>query len=241
MATHRVGVDAVIHGLVYHADALELLEDWAQEGVEVTHTITDPPYSVRTHRGLRTSERPDGASPTEADYDHLEPGDADHLARLLHEVTHGWIVILTDHVLAPVYEAALEDCGRYVFSPLACVVPHSRIRLAGDGPSQWSCWAVVSRPRTAEYARWGTLPGAYVCPREQLGRTGGKTYSLMSQLVRDYSRPGDVVLDPMCGAGTTLRAAADLERLPVGIEIDLGWAEYSRQRLAQGVMKLEAV
>jgi DNA modification methylase len=49
---------------------------------------------------------------------------------------------------------------------------------------------------------------------------GGKPILLMQALVRDYSRAGDLVLDPFMGGGTTLVACAQSGRRGVGIEID---------------------
>lgn len=124
----------------------------------------------------------------------------------------GWIVSITDHVLAPAWATALEAAGRYVFSPLAYVAPGSRVRMVCDGPAQWACWIVVARPRNEEFASWGALPGAYVLPPGEGGAgrldvVGGKPEWLMRQLVQDYSRPGDLVVDPCCGAGSTLSGA----------------------------------
>jgi hypothetical protein len=43
---------------------------------------------------------------------------------------------------------------------------------------------------------------------------------VMQAFVRTCSRPGDLVVDPFAGAGTVLRAAAQLGRRAVGYEID---------------------
>ena len=45
------------------------------------------------------------------------------------------------------------------------------------------------------------------------------------------SRPGDVVLDPFCGSGSTLVAAQSLGRRYIGIEIDAEYAEVAQARL----------
>ena len=39
------------------------------------------------------------------------------------------------------------------------------------------------------------------------------------QLLSRYTRPGDVVLDPMCGSGTTIDVAHDLERKGIGYDL----------------------
>lgn len=120
---------------------------------------------------------------------------------------------------------------RYTFSPLACVESGSRVRLGGDGPSQWSTWLVVSRPRSREWQSWGTLPGAYTGTSEKKAVTGGKPLWLMRAIVGDYSAPGDVVCDPCMGAGTTLVAAVQLGRFGLGCEPDAGRFAMACKRL----------
>jgi site-specific DNA-methyltransferase (cytosine-N4-specific) len=48
------------------------------------------------------------------------------------------------------------------------------------------------------------------------------------------SRAGDLVLDPLAGAGTTLLAAARLGRASIGIELNPAYVEIARRRLASG-------
>ena len=146
----------------------------------------------------------------------------------------GWFVAFTSSDLAPAYVEALEGAGRYVFAPLPFFSPGSRVRLSGDGPSSWTCWIVVARPRTVEFTRWGTLPGGYVFPPEDCEVVGGKPLGLMRAIVRDYSRPGDLVCDPFVGSGTTLLAAVMEGRRAVGAEEKPEHYEIARKRLARG-------
>jgi len=125
--------------------------------------------------------------------------------------------------------------GRYVFAPLPIVELGSRIRLSGDGPSTWTCWAIVSRPKTREMQRWGTLPGAYVTDREAIGSrpvVGGKHLRAMRSIIRDYTRPGDLVCDPCAGGGTTLLAARMEGRRSIGAEMMPEHYDIARRRLA---------
>src|SRR5436190_821631 len=46
-----------------------------------------------------------------------------------------------------------------------------------------------------------------------------KPVSVLTPLVESFSNPGDVVLDPFCGSGSTLLAARELNRRFLGIEL----------------------
>src|SRR6185503_1984204 len=103
------------------------------------------------------------------------------------------------------------------------------------GPSSWTDWIVVAR--TAKQRTWGTLPGGYVAEpgwreREHMG---GKPTKLMRALVRDYSRPGDLILDPFAGRGTTGKAALAEGRHAILIERDPTTAKAMRQRIAEAM------
>jgi site-specific DNA-methyltransferase (adenine-specific) len=61
-----------------------------------------------------------------------------------------------------------------------------------------------------------------------------KPEALMRRLVSWM--PGDPVLDPFMGSGTTLRAAKDLGRKAIGIEIDEKYCEIAARRMRQEVL-----
>lgn len=85
--------------------------------------------------------------------------------------------------------------------------------LSDRGAHSRTCWIVVARPRSVEFARWGTLPGAYVLP------------------------PGDLVCDPCCGAGTTLEAALRTGRRAVGGDAMREHAELAAARVSRPVQR----
>jgi site-specific DNA-methyltransferase (adenine-specific) len=63
-----------------------------------------------------------------------------------------------------------------------------------------------------------------------------KPIEVMQWLVNSYTKAGDVTLDPFMGSGTTLRAAKDLGRKAIGIEIEEKYCEIAVKRLAQEVL-----
>ena len=143
------------------------------------------------------------------------------------------MLAMTSHDLIGAWEDAYREAGRHAFAPV--VVIQKRPRLVGDGPSSWAVYAMVSRPRNREYATWGCLPGAYEAPTvKDSGIAGAKPLDLMRHIVRDYSRPGDLVCDPFVGSGTTALAALMEGRRFIGAEEKPEHYEIATRRLAQG-------
>ena len=66
-----------------------------------------------------------------------------------------------------------------------------------------------------------------------------KPIELMKYLVLTYSNPGDIILDPFAGSGTTLVAAKDLDRRFIGIELNQGYVDICHKRLNAVHPKLE--
>ena len=58
--------------------------------------------------------------------------------------------------------------------------------------------------------------------------------------VLSWSNPGDVVLDPFSGSGTTAKMARETGRRFIGIEVNPEYVEISRKRLAQHVLPIGA-
>lgn len=59
-----------------------------------------------------------------------------------------------------------------------------------------------------------------------------KAISVLLPLIRSFSRPGDLVLDPFSGSGSTLVAAVLSGRRCVGIDLEARYVDLARRRLA---------
>ena len=68
--------------------------------------------------------------------------------------------------------------------------------------------------------------------RERLGYPTQKPLALLDRVIRASSNPGDFVLDPFCGCGTTLHAAQALERQWAGVDICVKACQVIEERLS---------
>ena len=201
---------------IYHGDCREI-DAWLSADV----LVTDPPYGIgwtvpsynggRAHDGIQN--------------------DADTSAR---------------------------DCVLAMFAPKPSVVFGSPVIGMPDGTKQVLVWAkgpdagifgAVNgwrRDWEAVYllGEWPSKPAA----RSSVLRTHdglasyatgahphAKPLSLMYRLIQETS---GVIADPFMGSGTTLRAAKDLGRKAIGIEVDERYCEIAARRMAQEVLPL---
>jgi site-specific DNA-methyltransferase (adenine-specific) len=73
---------------------------------------------------------------------------------------------------------------------------------------------------------------------EFLGHPSQKPIRLLVHLISEFTCKGTLILDPFMGSGTTLRAAKNLGRKAIGIEIEEKYCEIAAKRMAQTVMEL---
>ena len=66
---------------------------------------------------------------------------------------------------------------------------------------------------------WDDIPPINSQAAERLGYPTQKPEALLDRIIEASSNPGDVVLDPFCGCGTTIAVAQQLDRRWVGIDI----------------------
>jgi DNA modification methylase len=73
--------------------------------------------------------------------------------------------------------------------------------------------------------------------KNDLGHPTVKPLAVVAKMVRLGSQEGELVLDPFMGSGTTLRAAKDLSRKAIGIEIEERYCEIAAKRMAQECLR----
>ncbi|MDF3280872.1 DNA methyltransferase [Gordonia sp. N1V] len=216
---------------LYHGDSRPYLETRADESFAAV--ITDPPYTERTHSKFRSLS---GEDITEGITD-FESFNDDDLAEALAEcgrVTRGWVVATLDYRQAVMFDV-IPPHGLKVQRVGVWVKTNPGPQITGDRPAQgWEAIAYMHRAKGRSSWSGGGLAGNFVLPRpEATGHPTPKPIVMFRQFVEWFTQPGDVVLDPFSGGGTTLRAAADLGRGAVGIEKEERFCEITAQRLEQ--------
>jgi DNA modification methylase len=78
------------------------------------------------------------------------------------------------------------------------------------------------------------IPPLSPTSKERVGYPTQKPVALLERIVQVSSNPGDTVLDPFCGAGTTLVAAHKLGRKWIGIDKSSSAIALTRERLERG-------
>ena len=109
-------------------------------------------------------------------------------------------------------------------------------------------YAPASKPSPSHQRNpLGAAPGSVWYVHETSGSYAShehetqKPLPLMTALVRALSDPGDLILDPFMGSGTTLRAAKDCGRKAIGIEMREQFCEIAAKRMQQEVLDLGGV
>ncbi len=214
------------------------LGDWRNvlaDVAEVGAVVADPPYSARTHEGSVYNGGAGAADDSDRrllTYACWTPADVRSFVDAWAPRNRGWFVCMCDHLLATAYQEAYAANGLAFFAPVTVLIPGMTVRLSGDGPSSWTINVMVARPK--RLSKWGTLPGGYTGGPGERVHIGGKPLWLMRALIRDYTKPGDLVCDPCAGAATTLLAAGMENRRAVGAEIDPATHAVAVKRLAAG-------
>jgi site-specific DNA-methyltransferase (adenine-specific) len=211
---------------------------------EVDAVITDPPYldacaAERNGTGAwkgQHSKRGEWVM----GYDGATVDSLRALAQWTAETASGWIVVFNDFSGTACLRSEFRQHGRITPEPIAWVKPISMTPTRGNThlPRKGTEFITMAR-RPGFTCSDRQLPGSYVsAPGVSLDDrspvTGGKPLGLMRAIVRDYTRPGDLVCDPCAGGGTTLLAAVTEGRRAIGAEMNPATFALAVKRLRRG-------
>lgn len=97
---------------------------------------------------------------------------------------------------------------------------YEEMKRENNGKQMQSLWHI--KPPAAREKRYGKHPTQ-------------KPEALLERIISASSNPGDLVLDPFCGSGTTGAVAAKLKRRFVGFELDENYLTVASKRLEDEV------
>jgi site-specific DNA-methyltransferase (adenine-specific) len=75
--------------------------------------------------------------------------------------------------------------------------------------------------------------------KKRIGHPAPFPIELPHRCIKLFSYVNDVVFDPFTGSGTTLIAAANLNRIAVGLELDLQYCELAKNRILNNTDSLK--
>lgn len=220
---------------IYHADCRDILPILPK----VDLVLTDPPYEAEAHTLQRRVRRGN------------EPLSFEPLSFVLREaaaigmsnLSTGWILVFCQIEAAMLWREQLEKAGAIYRRSCIWVKPDGMPQYSGDRPGMGYETFVACHAKGRSEWNGGGKHGVFIFNK---GENGGipnehetqKPLKLIKELTNLFSNRDDVVLDPFMGSGTTLRAAKDLGRKAIGIEIEEKYCEIAVRRLAQEVLPL---
>jgi DNA modification methylase len=212
---------------IYHGDCREVLPTLAQ----VDHVISDPPYDKRTHKGARSH----GDTSSKIDFAPLDISEA--LPRILTLSKRWCVCFCTMEMIAEYQRVSGESWVRAGFWRR----PDGAPQFTGDRPATpGDAVAIMHAPGKKEWNGGGHHAyWEYGVERLERYHPTQKPEPLMTEIVRLFTNPGETILDPFMGSGTTLVAAKRLGRKAIGIELEEKYCEIAAKRLAQGALPME--
>jgi site-specific DNA-methyltransferase (adenine-specific) len=226
------------------ADNREVLPLLADKSVD--HVITDPPYEAEAHTKGRRIKIAGGsghygvvgdlALNFEPITEEVRTHASAHIARLARR----WMLVFCQVEAVAAWRRELVAVGASYRRTCAWLKLDAQPQLSGDRPGMGyesivcahapgrSRWNGGGKRGVYESARASTVEHR---PAEHMTE---KPTPLMLQLVEDFTDPGDLVLDPFAGSGTTGVACLRLGRRFIGIEKDAAFAKVATERLEAG-------
>jgi DNA modification methylase len=205
---------------IYHADCREIIPHL--EPVDLV--LTDPPYGIgfKSHGQL---------------FKRAVPIAQDHSVELAM-----WICDWSNA------RGIATACFYSPFAPLAVkwrsVLIWAKGAHVGIGGDRETCWKRdhemigIINNRILNGARDSSVIFIPALSPPPSGHVAEKPLKLLNYLISKLTNVGHLVLDPFMGSGTTLRAAKNLSRKAIGIELEEKYCEIAANRLRQEVLPM---
>lgn len=255
--------------VVLVGDCVELMEELPERSVDLI--FADPPYNLQLSGELTRPDqsRVDGVEDSWdrfddlADYDHFTRAWLKAARRVLKDDGSIWVIGSYHNIFR--VGSALQDLGYWILNDViwrkSNPMPNFRGRRFTNA-HETLIWAAKHKEAsyTFNYAAMKSLNedlqmrSDWLIPictgGERLRESDGskshstqKPEALLYRVILAASQPGDTVLDPFLGSGTTAAVAKRLHRKWIGLEREERYADLARKRLdkVQPVAEAELV
>jgi modification methylase len=243
---------------ILHGDSLEILQQLPEKSIDVI--FADPPYNLQLSQELwrPNNSRVDAVDDAWDQFESFETYDVfsstwlSDCRRVLKDTGTIW-VIGTYHNIFRI-GTIMQDLGFWLLNDIIWIKTNPMPNFRGvrfTNAHETLIWA--SKSRKAKYAfnhhamkvfnkgKQMRSDWEWVFPlckgSERLKVNGEKAHptqkpeELLYRVILSSSNPGDVVLDPFFGTGTTGAIAKRLHRNWIGIERETNYIEIAQQRI----------
>lgn len=199
---------------IIHGDCLSVMKSWPDNCVDLV--LTDPPYGKKYARGKRGW----GVCNNRPKYKDVQ-WDIKPTVKVFNEINR----MSTNQIIfgGNYFTDILSPSNGWIFwDKIGTTVNKS---VFTDGELAWTSFNRVIKKYTLR------MMGFINDSKDVRQHPTQKPLELFLEIVRDYSEPTDLILDPFCGSGTTCVAAKMLGRNYIGIDISKEYCEIARMRI----------
>ena len=232
---------------VVTGDCLDVLPTLPDRSV--AHVIADPPYEAEAHTKGRRIKIPSGNNTctnkrdlrgvrnAPVSFGAITEAERKAAALQMARLARRWMLVFGQIEAAPRWAASLVAGGAKYRRTCIWVKPNGQPQLSGDRPGMgYETFVVAHAPGRMTWnggGRCGVFTHNTANNDDGTGEhPTPKPIALMLELMLLFTDPGEVVLDPYGGSGTTGVAALRTGRRVILIEKDPAHADLIRSRLA---------
>lgn len=219
---------------LYLGDCLEIMPTLGK----VAHVIGDPPYEARMHaaKSHEADLRKDGGPALMAiDFESVD-AIREPFVKIAADICEGWFIVFCTPEGVGRWADVVDLSAMKYKRACVWVKPDSTPQFNGQCPAMGAENFICAWAGTG-HSRWngGGKRGVYTHLVNNPERSGKhpteKPRKLMTEILADFTKPGETVLDPFMGSGTTGVAAVQMGRPFIGIEMNPVYFELACKRI----------
>ncbi|MDR2140448.1 MAG: site-specific DNA-methyltransferase [Deltaproteobacteria bacterium] len=231
---------------IIHGDCIDIMKNMENNTIDLV--VTDPPYNLSKDYGNDSDDR------TRADYLNFSSEWLSEATRLL-KPTGTLYVFMGVRYISYIYKILECDLGLLFNSWITWNYTQGIGKTKGFSPrhddilmftksSQFTFnlddiripqkyYRSINNMRGANPGNVWEFSHVHYCQNNRQNHPTQKPEALFERMILASSNIGDVVLDPFCGSGTSMRVCQQTKRNGIGIELNYEYINIVNQRLAQ--------